>query len=172
MRRSSLVAAAAVLAAATLQARGDELYTITTPYMSPGALYAGTYTVLEPTFLTQYTVIPAADLTTSSGSPLFDLEIDPDGDSCFGVIQEPSRFPSCTATEFAGPNGQIASVYNALYNAPLTSDATYLPSPNFGAQSLNISYVTPTTPTPEPFGIVLLGTGLLALATVLRKHTA
>ena len=155
MRLPVLFAAAALLSA-TLAAHADVMYS----YVGAGAHSGNTFTIDSLTFLT-YSNSPVA-VTTSSD--LFSYGQD-DG-KLVSVI-----FRQGALTGFSD-QGFLSTLFGTSYT--INQDGAYTETALATAgTTLTISgspNVTPVGATPEPSSIALLGTGLLYVASMVRRR--
>lgn len=144
----------AALFSISFVARADVIYTYTVE--SPNNI-DGTYVFDEQSILTSITTIPSADFSSSTGTPLTDLIIDPVASACPGAGGGISM--SCVQVVAGG------DVFTQGFLPILTSPGTYIGShsPTF-PDSLVIS----ETPEPNPFSLLLIG--LVLVGTIGRKR--
>ena len=160
MRLKVLTVAAALLSA-SLAARADDIYTFT--FDLPGTYgIQGSYTFDEPSLVTTAGYLSLSDLTSYSGAAISSFYLDPDYFTCPYFIS-----PGAASCFEVQPIGGFLNSFagTAVLNAPGTYDET--------ASALYVTITGPNSlpaPTPEPSGIVLLGTGLLGVVGMIKRR--
>ena len=152
------------------RAHADELYTLTlhiaaNPFAGVPA-EAGVYSFVEPGILTfNARVYPPA--LSVSGDPINYVDVNPLNQEC-GPNGDPSNPPDTgnddTCVYLNQPDHDY--VFQS-YGGPLTAEGFYSGS----AIDLSISRV-PSSVTPEPPGFLLLWTGVLGGAALMRRYCA
>jgi len=137
----------------SLPASADVIYTFSASAF--GA--SGTYSFLEPSILTTATTIPASAMfnVTQTGGVLTSFFIDPVTGST--PSQCISLSSPCAAVDWT--QGAATIIAAQGYAVPLTSLGTYTGNPTITIAN-----------TPEPSAFALLGTGLLGIASFIRRR--
>lgn len=163
MRLKVLTVAAALLSA-SLAAHADDIYTFTIDVPNAPGIYGmqGSYTFDEPSLVTTAGYLSLSDLTSYSGAAISSFYLDPDYFTCPYFISPGAE--SCFEVQ---PIGGILNSFAGTegLNAPGTYDET--------ASALYVTITGPNSlpsPTPEPSGIVLLGTGLLGVVGMIKRR--
>lgn len=151
--RFRLLVAAAVVCSASALAKADEIYTFTV-----AGTYSeldGTYSFSEPSILTADTTIAPSGLTSVSGAVPSLIYFDPTTTDCPFKVPNPQT--SCVEVV----DGNAGSTVQT-FTTDLTSEGTF----DQGYIDLTIG----SAMTPEPANFVLLGTGMLGVAGVMRRR--